>query len=379
LPPRGKALDGTVNPRNALTFALLCAEPGLVVARGDRRLLRHEPHRTLALATLTGGVVAISPFMPQEWAVKLGGGLVTAAGVIAWRLWWSPPDPAEAGGATEPFGVPVREISPSIWLTLALIVAFFAPTLVFFYDHWTGNIWENGHGIFMPFLMFILARSALRADPHPERRESSALGLLLVVPALALAVADFAIRTGYLAAVAFVFMLPGLSLLMLGVRRTRLLAMPLLLGIFMIPIPNVMATHLYLKTWTAQMVEPLIRAVGIPVLREDTLLLLPRETFVVADACSGFSTLYAAVGLSIILARYCDSNWRRLFLVLAAWPLALLCNTLRVFLLVVAANEFGTDLLDTAFHGASGVATFWLVLLALFAAADRQRLREAFA
>jgi len=339
-------------------------------------LLRQEPHRTIALAVLAGVVVAVSPFMPQEWIVKVGGGLVAAGGVLAWRLWWSPP---EAGGPPEPYGISPREVSPSIWLTLALVVAFFGPTLVFFYDHWTGNIWENGHGIFMPFLMFVLARSALRDDPHPERAETSALGLLLVVPALLLAVADFAIRTEYLAAIGFVLMLPGLSLLLLGVRRTQMLAMPLLLGIFMIPIPNVMATHLLLKTWTAHMVEPMIRAVGVPVLREGTMLVLPHETFMVADACSGFSTLYAAVGLSLILARYCRSNWRRLFLVLAAWPLALACNTLRVFLLVLAANHFGTNLLDTAFHGASGVATFWLVLLALFAAADRERLREALA
>jgi exosortase len=339
-------------------------------------LLRQEPHRTIALAALTGVVVALSPFMPQEWYVKLAGGLLSAGGVLVWRLWWSPPEPA---GPPEPFGVSPREVSPAIWLTLALAVAFFAPTLAFFYDHWTGNIWENGHGIFMPFVMFFLARSALRADPHPERPESSALGLLLVVPALALAVVDFSIRTDYLAAIGFVLMLPGLSLLLLGTRRTRMLSMPLLLGIFMIPIPNVMATHLYLKTWTAQMVEPMIRAVGVPIHREGTMLTLPHDTFMVADACSGFSTLYAAVGLSLILARYCSSNWRRLFLLVAALPLALMCNTLRVFLLVLAANHFGTALLGTAFHGASGVATFWLVLLVLFAAADRERLREALA
>ena len=34
----------------------------------------------------------------------------------------------------------------------------------------------------------------------------------------------------------------------------------------------------------------------------------------VSDACSGFSTLYAAVAVSIILACYCRSNWRRLLL-----------------------------------------------------------------
>ena len=89
--------------------------------------------------------------------------------------------------------------------------------------------------------------------------------------------------------------------------------------------------------------------------------------------------LYRAVGLSLILARYSRLNWRRLLLVVAALPLALLCNTLRVFVLVVAAHQFGTGLLDTAFHGASGVATFWLVLMVLFSMSDRETLREALA
>jgi len=340
-------------------------------------LLRQEPLRTIALAILTGVVVAVSPFMPQEWYVKLAGGLGSAAAVLVWRLWWAPPPPEAA--SAEPFGVPLRQVSPSVWVLLGLLAVFFAPTFAFFYAEWTGAIWDNGHGIFMPFLMAWLARSALSHDPHPERAESSALGWWFALPALLLAVADYAAGTEYLAAVAFVLLLPGLSLLLLGVRRTRMLAMPLLLGVFMVPIPNVMATHLFLKTWTAQMVEPLIRLAGIPVLREDTLLVLPTETFLVADACSGFSTLYAAVGLSLVLARYSRSNWRRLLLLTAAWPLALLCNTLRVFLLVVAAHLFGADLLDTAFHGASGVVSFWLALAVLFAAADRRSLRAALA
>lgn len=329
------------------------------------------------LAVVAGVTIAVSPFVPQELVVKLIAGVGTAIGVAAWRLWW---DPVEETPADAPiFGVPARSISPMVWLALVLLVVFFAPTFVFLYDKWTGNIWENGHGLFMPFLMAYLAANALRADPHPERPEGSLWGLALVVPALLAASADFALRTAYLAAVGFVFLLPGLSLLLLGIRRTRMLAMPLLLGVFMIPIPNMMGAHLFLRSWTAQLVEPMIRFVGIPVLREDTLLVLPKETFLVADACSGFSTLYAAVGLSLILARYARSNWRRLALLVAAWPLALLCNTLRVFLLVVAAHWFGSDLLDTAFHGASGVATFWLVLLVLFMVSDRDNLREALA
>lgn len=344
----------------------------------ETAVLKREPFRTLALAAGVGVVVGVSPFMPQEWYVQVGGGLLAAALTVAYRF-RSGATAAEDEAEAPRLGVPPGEVSRLFWPTLALLAVCFGPTMMFFYDKWTGAIWENGHGIFMPFLMFFLARGALRSDPHPERPEGSAWGFAFVAPALLLQFADFVLRTGYLSSVAFVLLLPGLSLALLGVRRTRLLALPLLLGLFMIPIPNTIATHLYLKTWTAQAVEPLIRLVGLPVLREDTLLVLPSETFMVADACSGFSTLYAAVGLSVILARFSRSNWRRLFLLVAAWPLAVLCNILRVFLLVLMAHYFGSDMLDTALHGASGVATFWLALVVLFMAADRQSLRTALA
>jgi len=340
-------------------------------------MISPAPIRTVVLAAVAGVVVAVSPFMPQEWFVKLGGGLLGAALVVVWRFRHGTATEAVEDGRA--FGVPARQVPVRVWLVLGLVAVAFAPTARFFYEHWTSAIWQNGHGLFIPFLMFFLGRAALRNDPRPERAEGSPWGFLFVVPALGLHLTDWVLHTDYLSAVALVLLMPGLSLLFLGVQRTRALALPLLLGLFMIPIPNTVATHLYLKTWTAQAVEPLIRLTGIPVLREDTLLLLPSESFVVGDACSGFSALYAAVGLSIILARFARSNWRRMFLILAAWPLALLCNIARVYLLVMMAHLFGTDLLDTAIHGASGVATFWLVLVVLFMISDRRALRAALA
>jgi exosortase len=115
------------------------------------------------------------------------------------------------------------------------------------------------------------------------------------------------------------------------------------------------------------------------VVREETLLFLPNATFLVADACSGFATLYAAVGVAVVLAAYARSWRRRLLLLASAWPLALACNVARVTLLVGLANHFGLGLLDTPFHAASGVATFWAVLLLQILMADRRALRGTYA
>ena len=118
---------------------------------------------------------------------------------------------------------------------------------------------------------------------------------------------------------------------------------------------------------------------GVPVLRLGTVLVLPNATFLVADECSGFSALYAALGVSIVLAATARRLPRRILLLLAAFPLAVLCNVVRVTVLVGLANRFGLGLLDTPFHAASGVATFWAVLVLLFAIADREGLRASYA
>jgi exosortase len=147
----------------------------------------------------------------------------------------------------------------------------------------------------------------------------------------------------------------------------------------MIPIPNTVATHLYLKTATAVAVEPLIALTGVPVHRTHTLFLLPDSRFLVSDACSGFATLYAATAIALLLACYCRSLPRRVVVLIAAVPLALAANVLRAFLLVVMAHFLGADLLDTPLHEASGAGVFCVVLGALILLAGRDTVREAFA
>ena len=159
--------------------------------------------------------------------------------------------------------------------------------------------------------------------------------------------------------------LPGLSLLLLGARRTRKLRVPLLLGILLVPIPYTVGTPLLLRTLTATGVLPLLHMLGFTALREGTQLILPRQHFLVADACSGVATLYASVASAMVLAALSSSPWRRVALILFAPVLAICANVVRVTLLVLLADTFGTALLDTAMHEASGVATFAVVLVIL--------------
>ncbi len=326
--------------------------------------------------------VAVGPFTPRAWLPSFAAGGLLGAAVVGWRIWrrrTAPPEPevAEHDAAAAPPGVLRPQAAAIVWIALLALVVLLGPTGLWLYDSWTRNIWSNAHGMLIPVVMGWMGYAALRRDPTPERDEASAWGFAFLVPGLLLVAIDSVVRTHQLAAIGLVVALPGLTLLLLGARRTRLVTIPLLLGIFMIPIKNSVNSHLYLKQITAWAVEPILAALGIPVIREGTLLELPNATFLVADACSGFATLYAAVGIAVVLAAYARTWPRRILLLLSAWPLAILANIARVTTLVAIANQYGLGLLDTPFHAASGVLTFWVVLAALIVMADREALREA--
>lgn len=255
------------------------------------------------------------------------------------------------------------------WVLMLLLLA--APTLVFLWQRWTRNIWYNGHGIFVPLLVGFLAYHALRRTPV-KSEPPSAWGFALVVPGLAMIAIDSAIRTQLLAAFGLLVCLPGLSLLLLGPARTRVLLFPCFLAFFMLPIPAgfKVVIHGVLRQFTATHAANVLELLGKPAFNEGTHLFLPHGTFVVVEECSGFSALYAAVTISLVLAYLSDSKRRRLILLLAPWPLAMACNVARIVILALLAESQGFGILETPIHELSGYVTFLATLGLLFALAE---------
>jgi exosortase len=296
-------------------------------------------------------------------------GAAIGGGVFAYRNRGGlPRDRQGAASAT-----PMREVIPlSVLASLALWVAVYFPTMRWLGERWTASVWTDEHGLFMPPLIAVLAYMTLRDDPR-EGAESSAWGFALLAPALAVGLVDTVLRTGYLGVFALIASLPGLSLLLLGARRTRMLAVPLALGLLMVPLPATVATTVGLRHLTAAAVEPLLYAMGFSALRRGTVIQLAgdQNTFVVADACSGTATLYAGVTVAIVLACYARTHWRRAALLTAAVPLAIAANVIRVVALILMASGIGHWIMESPLHPLTGVATFLVVVAGLLAIAGR--------
>jgi exosortase len=332
--------------------------------------------KDLAWALLIGVVVGLSPHMPgYRLVVRIVGGSTAALVFLGYRMIRRrrSPEAASTGGLPGPASWPPI----SLWLVLLLLCAVFAPAGVWLYGEWTESIWRNGHGVLMPFIMFFVARSILSRDTG-EKDLPSSWGLLFVAGGLILAVLGTSVPLHNISVLGLVLCLPGLSLLLLGVRRTRALAPVLCLGLMLVSVPTALAARVSLAPASTAGTEAILKLLGLPVVREATTLTLPSAAWVLSDRCSGFSVLVAATGASLFLAFYSRSWVRRSVLVLSPWFLVVACNSLRTAALAAFSEFTGIGLHGAHLHGASGIGTFWVVMGTLFALADWRTLRERF-
>jgi exosortase len=246
-------------------------------------------------------------------------------------------------------------------------IVLFAPTLVWLWQRWTMSVWQNGHGILVTGLVLYLVRGELlKMKALPV--DSNGLGFAILVPALLMHMLDTGIHSQLLSAVALVVALPGFSLLFLGTVRTKAILFPLATLLLTLPIPLVFteSIHLALRHIATKSVAFLLKMIGVPVFSTGTLLEVEGGSLMVADACSGFATLYAAMTIAILTAYFCTSVTRRILLILIAAPLAIAVNVVRVLVLALLVNWFGLDILATSAHEISGLLTFMVALPVIF-------------
>lgn len=278
-------------------------------------------------------------------------------------------------------GLPgARGRSGAMWggLVIALLVAVYAPTAQWLWGRWTMSVWHNAHGMFIPPLCVYFCWIELGRLKHVPA-EASLLGLVFLLPGLALHALDTGMHTQLLSAASLVIVLPGLSLLLLGPTRTKAMAFPLAFLAFMLPIPLAITSqlHLVLRQISAAATSVLVPWLGIPVFAEGTTLHIADATLEVADACSGFSTLYAAMTVAFLTAYTCPSWPRRVLVLALAAPIAIAANIVRVTLLVFLVNWQGSDVLATSLHTLSGLLTFALSLPVIFWLGTPSRERPA--
>jgi exosortase len=276
---------------------------------------------------------------------------------------------SDAGTAAGSISARAARLRYRIWAVVlaAELLVLYAPTVQWLFDRWTLSVWHNAHGLLIPPVVAYFAYQELK----PLRgmpRTASPWGFAWLIPALFLHALDAGMHTQLLSAAAMVLAVPGMSLLLLGVERTRAIAFPLAFLAFALPIPLAFTEqiHWQLRQMTTAATAVAIPWFGIPVFVEGTTVHLANGALQVGDACSGFSTLYAAAAVACLTAYTTSSSRRRVIVLLSAAPVAILSNMVRVAGLVMLVVWQGSGILDTFLHPLSGMLTFAVALPVIF-------------
>jgi len=226
------------------------------------------------------------------------------------------------------------------------------------------NDGNYSHGfLIVPLSLYFVweRRARLRAVP----RQPSAFGLVVVIGSLAVLLAGLMGAELFLTRLSIVGVIAGSILFLFGWRTLRLLTLPVLFLLLMIPIPAIILNQVTfpLQLLASQVGEASLRGLNVPVLREGNVIVLANVSLEVAEACSGIRSLISLLTLGIVYGYFADSRFSVRFVVaLLTIPIAIASNGLRVAGTGIAAHYWGPQAAEGFFHTFSG----WLMFVVAF-------------
>ena len=261
------------------------------------------------------------------------------------------------------------ELSPRWHLVIlgGLLCVLYFPVLLRLASQWSHDP-NFSHGFFVPaFSAYALwqGRKHLASLPH----HPAWTGLWLVVPGLLCLVVGTLGAEIFLTRLSLIPVLGGLVVLFLGWSCLRAVAFPWLFLLLMIPLPAILFNQITfpLQIFASRIASTLLPLAGVPVLREGNVIRLPEMALEVAEACSGIRSLMSLVTLAVMYGYLLERRWvLRWLLALAAIPIAVAANSLRIVGTGLLVQYWDPDKAEGFFHTFSGWMIFVVSLLLLF-------------
>jgi len=256
-------------------------------------------------------------------------------------------------------------------IVLAAAFAYaYGRTLAALVRQWTLDA-DSSYGIIIAAVAAVLAwnrrhqfAAAARADASPVP------GAIFLFSAVAVYLVGQLSAEIYLTRISFVIALAGTLALVAGLDAARALSTPLAFLAIAMPLPALVvnAVTFPLQLAASQIAESTLRVCSVPVLRDGNLLTIRSGTLEVAQACSGLRSLVSLTALAIAAAWLMESRWwRRVLVVAAAVPVAIVMNGLRVAATGMASDTWGRAATSGGWHEFTGWVTFVVSMVALAA------------
>ena len=231
-----------------------------------------------------------------------------------------------------------------------------------------GQAWstaEYSHGPLIPLISLYLFLRELRHAPPavPGQIPNRAPGIALILFALMFGIFGNLVRIPDVVAYALIFWVGGVMLTGFGWQRGKTHWAPVLHLIFMLPLPQFVFWKLtiVLQLISSELGVWIVSMAGVPVYLEGNVIDLGVYKLQVAEACSGLRYLFPILSFSYLFSiLYRGPFWHKAVLLLAAAPLTVIMNSVRIGIIGILVNSYGIGQAEGFLHFFEG----WVIFLA---------------
>ncbi|MFC1872262.1 exosortase/archaeosortase family protein [Chloroflexota bacterium] len=242
------------------------------------------------------------------------------------------------------------------------ISILFLPVYTWLIREWLHNPYY-GHGFLIPIasgFIFWLRRDSFTLQAPSNR------GLIILGTGILLYLVGYVFRLHYLSALALPVIIYGVIVYLYGINSAKRFMFPILILIFMIPLPFVDWLGFRLQLLTTYSTVALLQLSGIDVSAVGNQIALPNASFTIGIACSGINSLISMITISAIIAFIIrGSLTKRMSIIILSVPIALFTNILRVTSIILIAYWWDSDIALDFFHNLSGIIFFLLAIAVL--------------
>ena len=256
------------------------------------------------------------------------------------------------------------------WFAVAVLGAavFFADGVDALLVAW--QLPEYSHGPLIPVLSLLLFLRQLKEvpiDPGPKRNRW--VGVVVILLAIAMGGLGRLAGINDIVAYATILWVGGILLVSFGWATGKHFWPPVLHLVYMLPLPGVIYYKMsaWLQLISSELGVWFLKLLSVPVFLEGNIIDLGPLKLHVAEACSGLRYLFPILSFSYIFAvLYRGPMWHKAVLLLAAAPITVLMNSVRIAVAGVIADRYGVEWLDGFTHFFEGWVIFITCILLLF-------------
>lgn len=281
------------------------------------------------------------------------------------------PDSGSVNGvARAAAGTPERVLRFPLWslglaaAVAAVLIFSFREVLASMVEYWFDRP-EYSHGIMIPFIAaFLIWQQKDRLEL--QRFEGSWLGVAMMAGGALMHAAGELGALYIVSQYAFLGMLYGATLALVGWRIFVQLLVPLFVLFFMIPLPAFVYKDLsaQLQLISSALGVAVIRLFDISVFLEGNVIDLGTYKLQVVEACDGLRYLFPLTTLGFICAYfYKEAMWKRALVFISAIPITILMNSFRIGTIGIMVEYGGISMAEGFLHDFQG----WSVFMASFA------------